>query len=83
MIGRMIVNGTLAAGRVAAAVTTRRQIFVGPLVQMVRETICESCEFNVSGRCQKCGCSTCGEILNKTRMATEECPMGYWKTCVA
>ena len=72
-------NATKATAKIAGAAVIGQKILVSEIVQALRSAICEDCKFNVASRCQKCGCSTCGEILNKTKYATEECPMGYWK----
>jgi len=46
--------------------------------------ICKKCEWydEASSRCRGCGCRVTEggiAILNKLRMATEECPKGLWK----
>ena len=46
-----------------------------------RKEICKSCDqwdasaLNNTGRCKKCGCSTCAKL----RMSTERCPIGKWE----
>lgn len=57
-----------------------------PLEQLqVRLDTCKSCPywdsegFGGTGRCKQCGCST----QVKLRMATSECPMGYWQAVPA
>lgn len=39
-----------------------------------RQSICEQCEQNDLGRCQKCGCY----LWAKVRVASERCPAGKW-----
>lgn len=57
-----------------------------PLEQLqVRLDTCKACEywnsggFGGTGSCNQCGCST----QVKLRMATAECPMGYWQAVPA
>lgn len=57
-----------------------------PLEQLqVRLDTCRACQywnpegFGGTGSCRQCGCST--EV--KLRMATSECPMGYWQAVPA
>jgi hypothetical protein len=63
MIGRIIVNGTLAAGRVAAA--NGRRIFVPPVgirsdaEVAAQEMECAVCKFNVCWICEHSGCFIC------------------------
>jgi hypothetical protein len=42
--------------------------------------ICQACEHYTQGRCRKCGCrvSNAPALINKIRMATENCPIGKW-----
>ena len=40
-----------------------------------RRLICAKCEERVKGRCSKCGCN----LKMKLALATEKCPMNYWK----
>jgi hypothetical protein len=57
-----------------------------PLEQLqVRLDTCRACEywnpdgFGGTGSCRRCGCST----EAKLRMATSECPLGYWQAVPA
>ena len=72
------VNAGKAASRVIGAVINQKPVLVSQEVQTAREAICGTCEHNLKGRCNLCGCSTCGRILNKTRLSTETCPDGRW-----
>jgi len=49
-------------------------------VVRIETTICRPCEHYLDGRCKKCGCRvTQGQaMVNKIRMATENCPEGKW-----
>lgn len=73
-----IRNATKAAGRIAAATVRQKPVLVSREVQTAREAVCKPCEHNHGGRCKLCGCSLCGQILNKTRLSTESCPAGRW-----
>jgi len=44
-------------------------------IRAERETICASCEENLSGRCRKCGCGVRAQWIRKTHLATERCPL--------
>jgi hypothetical protein len=67
----------------AAAVVTRtiraaisgRPIFVPEFVRKEREAICAVCPENLAGRCRKCGCGVKAQLLRKTHLATEQCPL--------
>jgi len=44
-----------------------------------RVKICQACPWYRNERCGKCGCCIeNGIIVNKTSLATETCPEGYW-----
>jgi hypothetical protein len=49
-----------------------------------RNKICFGCEYwdakalKGTGRCKKCGCSTWAKV----RLASESCPVGYWKSTI-
>lgn len=48
-----------------------------PGIIATREATCRACpEWNGTGRCRKCGCSTWAKL----RMATERCPLGKWES---
>ena len=64
-IYRTVKNAGQAAGRVAVAMATGKVVLVSPAIQTEREAICNACQYNVKGRCQLCGCSTCGRILQQ------------------
>ena len=41
----------------------------------------EACRMKTSGRCKLCGCRVSKSrvaVINKIRMATEDCPKGHW-----
>ena len=75
---RTIANAGKADGRVVVAAVRQKPVLVSHEVQTAREAICNPCEHNQGGRCKLCGCSICGQILNKTRLSTESCPAGKW-----
>jgi hypothetical protein len=58
-------------------------VLVSHEVQTAREAACKPCKHNQGGRCKLCGCSLCGQILNKTRLSTETCPAEKWATMPA
>ena len=41
-----------------------------------RMTMCEGCEHRADTRCDLCG----GWLKHKTRLASEQCPAGYWSS---
>ncbi|MCC6580086.1 MAG: hypothetical protein IT440_06555 [Phycisphaeraceae bacterium] len=47
-----------------------------------RRGICHHCQFArpcALSKRQMCSCSVCGcQIVHKTRLAGEQCPMNYW-----
>lgn len=45
-----------------------------------RRAACDACDQRdpEQDRCRACGCYLSGVILNKIRMATEDCPLGRW-----
>ena len=60
----------------AAGMPTREQAEVKRL-----EAICRECEHYRKGRCAKCGCCVSKSrvaVLNKIKMATENCPVEKW-----
>jgi hypothetical protein len=77
-IFQMATNAPKAAARVVKAVATGQPVLVSPEIAATRSQICASCPDNDKGRCKLCGCSTCGVILNKTKLTTEKCPAGRW-----
>jgi len=44
------------------------------------EAICKACDKYADGRCKQCGCrvNTGPAVVNKIKMATENCPLGKW-----
>jgi hypothetical protein len=44
------------------------------------ESICKACSKYVDGRCKQCSCRVNKRpaVVNKIRMATENCPLGKW-----
>ena len=68
-------NVAAAATRAAGAVIAGRSVIVPVHIRTERETICASCEENLSGRCRKCGCGVRAQWIRKTHLATERCPL--------
>ncbi|MHC4686763.1 MAG: hypothetical protein ACYTEW_20995 [Planctomycetota bacterium] len=61
----------------AAGFPVRSQAEVG----RIYEEFCTPCTYLVGGRCRKCGCGVNQSrvaVLNKIKMATEDCPEGKW-----
>lgn len=53
-----------------------------PEVLRIMRDRCGRCEWNVDGRCRKCGCRVNRSripLTNKIKMATEDCPLGKWE----
>ena len=71
-------HAAISIKKVISAAATGQPVLVSDMVRGERESICQTCENNQNGRCQLCGCSTCGNILNKTKYATERCPANKW-----
>jgi hypothetical protein len=74
-IPRMARNAIAAGTRVLRAVAARQPIRVPPDVLEQREAICAGCYENLAGRCKKCGCGVRAQLLRKTHLATEQCPL--------
>jgi hypothetical protein len=72
---RQARNLAAAATRTIGAALAGRPVFVPENVRRERETICAICEENLSGRCRKCGCGVRAQLLRKTHLATERCPL--------
>ena len=72
-----------AATRAVRAVVAGRRVRVPPEVQAAREAICAECEENLNGRCKKCGCGVRSQLIRKTHLATERCPLNppKWLKC--
>lgn len=68
-----------AVGRVVWAFVTRRPLLVSRAVQIIRKRECEmhprTCFDPYLRQCKECSCF----VDAKTRLATEKCPLGYWK----
>jgi len=50
-------------------------------VEEILEKKCKPCEWYDKGRCRGCGCrvsSSSFAVINKIKMATENCPKGEW-----
>lgn len=79
-LGRQAANAGKAMLRVATALVTGQPVLVPEAVREARLAICEACEHYLPEhrRCSRCGCKTVGQIVNKTRLATEQCPDGRW-----
>jgi hypothetical protein len=71
-------NAVSALGRIAGAILKSRPLLVPDDVQKARQAVCESCAHFEAGRCRLCGCCSAGQIVSKTRLATETCPAGKW-----
>ncbi len=53
----------------------------GPEVLRIFETHCQPCQHRREDRCGKCGCRVARNgmaLLNKIKMATENCPLKIW-----
>ena len=51
-------------------------------VERIYNQFCNSCEFKLNRSCILCGCKVNkakSALFNKIKMATEECPKGFWK----
>lgn len=72
---RQARNLAAAATRVLGAAIRGHPIRVPPEILAARESICAACEENLSGRCRKCGCGVRAQLLRKTHLATERCPL--------
>lgn len=85
----MAKNAALAGGRYVNAVFTGEETKVPEAEAERRLSICktnacgkclvevhEQREFH---RCTDCGCWLDGDYLAKTRLATEDCKLGFWK----
>lgn len=55
-----------------------RVILATEEVRGARRAICEPCEFNYGGRCERCSC----HIGIKVMLNTEQCPERKWKKVV-
>jgi hypothetical protein len=73
-----IVNVAKAAGRVAEKAVEGGDILVSEDVKNDRMALCvlNSCGFYDidNNTCTACGCY----LSQKTKLTTEECPVGYW-----
>lgn len=52
-------------------------------VERIFDTICKPCQFFLEGSCRTCGCRVArsgAALLNKIKMATEDCPKKKWNT---
>ena len=49
-------------------------------VERIECEICRPCEKYVNGRCKQCGCrvNRAVALVNKIKMATENCPLKKW-----
>lgn len=79
---RQVRNVAAAATRAVGAVVRRQSILVPAAVRAEREAICAACEENLVGRCRKCGCGVRAQLIRKTHLATEQCPLDppKWET---
>jgi hypothetical protein len=74
-MARMAGNAFAATARVARASLAGQPIRVPPDVLRAREMICAACDENLAGRCKKCGCGVRSQLIRKTHLATEQCPL--------
>lgn len=80
------INATAAAGRVAVAAAKGDPVFVDDEEAGRRMAICKACDQIVSAkgrlRCKhkRCGCYLDDSPIDlpKTKLATENCPVGKW-----
>jgi hypothetical protein len=72
---RQARNLAAAATRAIGAALAGRPIRVPEDVLKEREAICAACLENLSGRCRKCGCGVRAQLIRKTHLATERCPL--------
>jgi hypothetical protein len=72
---RQIGHLAAAATRTIRAIVKNEPVFVPVTVREQRESICAGCEENLSGRCRKCGCGVRAQLLRKTHLAREQCPL--------
>jgi hypothetical protein len=72
---RQARNLAAAATRAIGAALSGRPVLVPEEVRLERETICAACPENLSGRCRKCGCGVRAQLIRKTHLATERCPL--------
>lgn len=69
-----VANAAGAAGRLMKAAITGQPVKAEQDVVDFRQSVCDSCEFNLNNRCAKCGCYW----KVKMQLATEHCPVGKW-----
>ena|SRR5579859_733381 len=74
-VGEQFGNVLSAGARAVGAAIRGKSIVVPPEVLKEREAICAGCEENLSGRCRKCGCGVRSQLIRKTHLATERCPL--------
>jgi hypothetical protein len=72
---RQARNVAAAASRVVSAIVNRAPVLVPSEIRSTREIICSICEENIAGRCRKCGCGIRAQLIRKTHLATERCPL--------
>jgi hypothetical protein len=81
-VPRMAQNAAKAAGRVIKAAATGKQLWMTPAQREENQAICRSnqCGFFRPSD-QRCAHPNCGCFTKiKTRMATEDCPQGLFKS---
>lgn len=65
-----------AISRSLAAKMLGYRVLASPEVQDSRLVICDNCDKFDGDDCQVCGC----EVLAKTALSTESCPLRKWKS---
>ena len=82
--GRLGVSMEDAKRYIAALLRWSKAGFPVRTVEEVKQIhwhFCLPCEYYIDGRCRKCGCGVSTSrlaVLNKIKMATEQCPEKHW-----
>ena len=77
---KQAISASKAISRALAALAVGDPVLSTAEVIARRRGLCELCEFSEprdgrkKRRCSKCGCY----LAAKTRLATEQCPVGVW-----
>lgn len=76
-IQRMAWNATLAAARTIGATVNGNSVVVPDDVHQARNSHCQTCDHRrpSDNRCMLCGCGLAGHVIDKTRLAAEQCPL--------
>lgn len=77
--GGTVGNALKAAGRAALALANRETLFVPAEVRKSRLVACADCPRKKGAKCEECGCF----LSLKSRLATEDCPLGKWRSALS